>query len=160
MLGKPKPAVTFGHSAVRLEHNILVIGGEGKSNHEIWTYNLYTEQWKKYAIPHKEHAPPETLCACAVAIEQDVYMFGGETRSKKTNALWKLAGSSVKRFEWSNVPIQGSKPSPRERHSGWEYYYSFIGHFSNLHQRRTEDIFKKKKTKTTVTKTHTHTHIL
>ena len=108
--------------AVRLEHNILIIGGQWNSNNVIWTYNLYTEQWKKHVIVNKNHAPPETLCACAVAIEQDVYMFGGKTRSKRTNALWKLAGSSVKCFKWSNLPIRDSLlPSPREQHSGWEH---------------------------------------
>ena len=139
MLGKTKLPATCGHVAVLLEHNILVISGHReeyplKSNREIWRYNLYTEQWKRHVIPDKDRAPPQTYFACAVTIgkdvymfggkttEQDVYIFGGETRWKKTNALWKLAGTLEKHFAWNSVPIRNSMlPSPRERHSGWEY---------------------------------------
>ena len=131
--------------AVRLAHNILVFGGRGpnhiwKSNREIWTYNLYTEQWKKHVIAKKGIAPPATWNACAVTIEQDVFMFGGETEfTDSTNTVWKLTRTSEGSFVWSSVTGQDNTkvPTPRERHCGWEYAGKLwvFGGFSD----RTED---------------------
>ena len=47
-----EPPQRYGHTAVCLEHLILVFGGywsgEPLSFSEIWMYNLYTEQWRKH----------------------------------------------------------------------------------------------------------------
>ena len=43
----------------------------------IWMYNLYTEQWSKHVINGRKRCPPLRRYACAVAISDDVYMFGG-----------------------------------------------------------------------------------
>ena len=89
-------------------------------------YNLYTEQWNKHGIPAGTMAPPPTHAACAVAIDSDIYMFGGismKTPANRTNDLWKLSRTANACFEWSKIEIlsEGKSPSPRSRHSGWEY---------------------------------------
>ena len=94
------------------------------SYHFIWMYNLYTEQWRKHIIPESELCPPNTAYACAVAIKEDAFIFGGINESQRTysNELWKLSKSSAGLFTWSKVRSNNKKvPSPRNRHSGWTY---------------------------------------
>ena len=110
--------------AVRLAHNILVFGGKVQtkqnctrnSNRKIWMYNLYTEQWKKHMIPDRKIAPPALSYACAVAIEQDVFMFGGRIvfglLHQKTNKVWKLTRTSEGSFVWSNVTVKNNTKVP------------------------------------------------
>ena len=118
----------FGHVAVRLDHYIVVFGGRWQNNEPllmdmIWMYNLYTEQWSMQEIPVEKTAPPPTHEACAAVIGSDVYMFGGNRAQTLTNALWKLSKTPNACFEWSKIKIlsQAKSPSPRHRHSGWEY---------------------------------------
>ena len=95
----------FDHVAVTLGECILVFGGRfgsfqnftPYSHHIIWVYNLYTEQWGKHVIPESELCPPSTSRACAAAIKEDVFLFGGYNFSQKTvsNELWKLSKSSA-----------------------------------------------------------------
>ena len=130
-LGKCEPPQTFGHIAVRLEHCILVTGGDGidgerKSHRLIWLYNLFTEQWTEHTIGTQEspQAPRATAHACAVGIGDGVYMFGrnivGETAC--TNALWKLRASNGS-VAWHLITVTSNTeaPSPRFYHNGWEY---------------------------------------
>ena len=62
------------HVAVCTENHIIVFGGSNDkaSLHNIWLYNVYTEQWGKHVIPGGEVAPPRTQDFCAVVIEGDV----------------------------------------------------------------------------------------
>ena len=135
-MGTTEPPVGFTfYKTFRLEHNILVSGindEKGKSAFKsisyrnIWAYNLYTGQWRKHVISSKEIAPQGIFYACAVAINQDAYMFGGKiktNRYSRVNELWKLTKSSEGCFEWNkvNIKVKMKTPSPRDRHSGWEY---------------------------------------
>ena len=137
-VNKTKPHMRFGHVAVRHEHYILLIGGTGiyghSSQHVIWMYNLYSEQWRQHVIPESEKVPENCQEACAVSIGSDIYMFGGleihqrqtrmslETSEKATNSLWKLTTDNEV-FTWTKTEDQEKKksPSPRYHHSGWEY---------------------------------------
>ena len=73
----------YGHVAVRLNHHIVVTAGTDPQNSKamstpvIWTYNLYTEQWRKHQIPDKKNAPHPVAAACAATIKEHIYMFGG-----------------------------------------------------------------------------------
>ena len=124
------PQKISGHVAVRLEYYILVFGGRignfinhtPVSRHMIWMYNLYTEQWSKHMIPESELCPPHALSACAVAIKECVFLFGGYDSEQRivSNELWKLIKSSEGLFTWCKVNTENSaKPSPRRKHSGW-----------------------------------------
>ena len=120
-----EPELWFGNVAVQMNSNIFVFGGrreDGKhlSFHEIWVYN---EQWTKHVIPANTTAPPQTTYACAVAVEPDIYMFGGVHIHYYTNDLWKLSITSERSFNWSKIRFQSDMqlPSPRYQHSGWEY---------------------------------------
>ena len=122
-----------GHAAVRVDDYIIAFGGliqvgrglDCLSLHNIWIYNLYTEQWGKHVIPNDQTAPPSTIQTCAVEIESDIFMFGGfQFMSKNvTNALWKLAKTPMHCFEWSEIRVEHKHktPSPRARHTAWKH---------------------------------------
>ena len=44
------------HIAARLNHYI-VIARNMEDFRAIWTYNLYTQVWRKQAVPEENHAP-------------------------------------------------------------------------------------------------------
>ena len=79
------PQKIFLHVAAPLGEYILVLGGRlGNfqeytfvSHHIIWMYNLYTDQWHKHVIPESKLCPPNNASARAVAINEDVFLFGG-----------------------------------------------------------------------------------
>ena len=86
MKDKFQPEERYYHTAVRLEHYILVLGGawfdDGItrsrriwSQSRIWMYNLYTEQWSQHVIPGNKKAPNDRCSACAVVIESNTYTF-------------------------------------------------------------------------------------
>ena len=121
------------HCAVRLDNVIIIIGGDYgldsstyQPTREIWTYNLYTDEWKKHAIPMERKAPDSLRFAVAVAIEGTIYTFGGYNITRKQrNALWTLKRSETGDFSWKLIKYQCDElkesPSPREGHTGWEY---------------------------------------
>ena len=133
------------HEAVRCGNDVVVFGGMGMynepfSHHIIWMYNLYTEQWRQHQIPEHEVAPPAINDPCAVAIGTCIYLFGGTNKITldMTNALWKLTKTQGY-FHWDKAACQSSVklPSPRWRHSGWEYggcLWIFGGYGSPLDQ--------------------------
>ena len=122
------PGNRGNHMAVRLDHNIVMFGGwellaEFLSCREIWTYNLYTEQWRKHVIPNDEAAPDDLRCASAVVVNRDIYMFGGLVGTSPDNALWKLTRIPTGYFVWNKIePSASRKPSPRWSHSSWAFY--------------------------------------
>ena len=116
-----------GQYAVKLDNSIIMFGGLWKtsfSTRVIWTYNLYTEEWRKYAIPHTKEAPEPFVSAITVTIDGAIYSFGGATPNNRIerNALWKLSRTR-ECFTWSFIKPQCKEesPSPRDYHSGWEY---------------------------------------
>ena len=126
------------HIAVRLNHCLVIFGGytgidAGQfqaNSHNVWLYNLYLEQWRKYQIPKKKQVPQHLLAACGVVIGDDIYTFGGhglhpgghqEISIPVSNELWKLTRKAS--FEWNRILVKHKKntPSPRAGQSGWEY---------------------------------------
>ena len=151
------------HIAVRVNHCIVVIGGDVGEDvdgiqphtHSVWLYNIFLEQWKKYHIPEKKEVPDSLIQACGVVIGEIIYTFGGERAYPTsegyypvTNELWKLTRNANGSFEWTRILVETKKktPSPRTGHSGWEYdgklwtfggrgplYYYFIDGYLNKH---------------------------
>ena len=121
------------HVAVQQEHYILVFGGhwweevgfskEPLPLHDIWMYNLYTEQWRKHVITDRKTIPFERIGASATVIGSDIYMFGGRSIIEDTNSLWKLTRTPRGCFAWYQINSKSKKksPSPRCSHSAWEY---------------------------------------
>ena len=121
------------HVALRLNHNIVVIGGRNHEmsgpvfvpTNEIYMYNLYTEQWRKHQISGNKPTP--RFWACATVIGMDIYMFGGWNAYDKTNELfndlWKLTRMTQGCFGWCKIEFQCNLqlPSPRFDHSAWTY---------------------------------------
>ena len=114
------------HVAVRMKDCIVLIASyttefpEELDMQEIWTCNLWTDQWKAHAIPHQEKMP-ETRGCCAVAVEADVYIFGGLNGPQM---LWKLTWNTITdSFELTAVQIKKHTKvaSPRAFPCGWEY---------------------------------------
>ena len=129
------PQMRKDHMAVCVKNNILVFGGNNLhgqqfSCHVIWMFNMFTEQWSKHVIPRSEPAPHHSKQACAVAISDDVYVFGGLNSSytrystfTRTNAVWTLTRTSETCYVWNKIPTMDNKkaPSPRGGHRGWQY---------------------------------------
>ena len=128
------PGARHGHVAVHFGKYILVYGGwngsktfhdkNPASTHEIWLYNIYTEQWRTY-MTAKKTLPPALTGASAVVIAKYVYMFGGWLikSGKPTNVLWKMTWTTNGDIVWSRIQLgkNHKTPSPRRGHAAWEY---------------------------------------
>ena len=132
----------YEHVAVRLDNYIVVIGGFNRyidiaSTHVIWTYNVYTDYWRKYHTPGSKSAPPPLQGTCATIIDTDIYMFGGYNPKswRNTNEIWKLTRAPQGHFDWSKIEFHhdAKLPYPLTGHSGWEYekYLWIFGGTSN-----------------------------
>ena len=121
------PERRTGHCAVSLGNFIIIIGGQYRhkiSTRVIWSYNLYTEEWRKHEIPKTSCAPEPLSGAVATAFDKTIYTFGGlMTTGELSNAVWKLSKTKEGCFTWSTTKPQCEEksPSPRIRHTGWEY---------------------------------------
>ena len=122
------------HCAVSLGNFLIIFGGWPKIGHGrareistrvIWTYNLYTEEWKKHGILNTSCVPEPFGSAVAVAIDKTIYTFGGRSikSAKPRNAIWKLNKTNEGCFTWRfNKPqCKEKSPSPRADLAGWEY---------------------------------------
>ena len=113
------------HVAVHLENCILVIAGGLLEEdhfcewHKYWLYDLYTDHWRTYKIPHSASSPCIIDGQKAVIIGTDVYMFGGTTSS----AVWQVSRQEKDYFTWKKMPetARSEMPSPRYGHTAWEY---------------------------------------
>ena len=124
----------WNHSAVKLDNFLVIFGALHRpSNHVIWMYNLYTEEWREHVIPKhvidKSGAPEPFHSAVAVAINGTIYTFGGTAKGRcagsvrERNALWTLSKAKTGCFTWNFIKFKHDKesPSPRTWHTGWEY---------------------------------------
>ena len=132
MLHQIGPRYIVRHVAVNMGHCILVFGYDmlenttSKQIDVIFTYNIYTNQWRRHDIPQGQVAPVARISACAAVIALDTYMFGGSLLRQgepKTNSLWKLTTDSQGSFVWSEIVTSNkvNAPSPRNGQSGCEY---------------------------------------
>ena len=155
-----EPSRRCCHVAVRQEHYILVFGGtwheqdflqevvpypycdeewmrkERLPLHDIWMYNLYTEEWRKHVITDRKTTPSGRIGASATLVGSDIYMFGGMSIGA-TNSLWKLTRTPAGCFAWHQIKPKSTKesPSPRIKHSAWEFAHKlwiFGGFVPNL----------------------------
>ena len=132
-----EPEIGYDHVAVEMNNRIIVFGARGKDSqpkslHKIWTYNVYTEQWREHVISAKITVPVGTYHFSAVALGPDIYMFGGVHAESVlwTNDLWKLSRTSDGCFNWNKLEFQShvTLPSPRHGHSSWEHVWVFGGY--------------------------------
>ena len=119
---QPSQECLHNHVAARVKDCIVLFStfsNKGNLSHEIWTYNLWSDHWKKFTLPKGKQFPAETTGKGGVAIESDVYMLDGRSYS---GILWKLTRRPDCRFEWSTI-VKGcsEKPSPRLCCGCWEY---------------------------------------
>ena len=118
---KMEAPLLYDHVAMSLQNYVLVltgrslVDGDARYNdimHCIWSYNLYTEQWRKYRIQESKSIPHLARHgATAVAIGPDVYMFG----SHLSNNVWRLTIIKNRCFAWTKMPekAKSETPSPR-----------------------------------------------
>ena len=107
------------HVIVRFKDYIFVVFRMWKirkSVLEIWTYNLWTEQWKNHGVLEwKQIQMAQSLCG--VAIGSDLYMY-----ARRLGTVWKVTRNTDGSFEWSTIKFENSKlPSPRSDVCVWEY---------------------------------------
>ena len=83
-------------------------------HYEVWIYNLWTEEWRKYAVPEQKGLPISRSYS-GVVIRNDIYIFG-------ENMFGKLTSKNGL-FVWSMIhPADQAKvPSPRVFHCAWEH---------------------------------------
>ena len=106
---KMEAPLLYDHVAVNLQNYVLVFAGrplvKGDARYKdimrcIWSYNLYTEQWRKYRIPESKSVPHlAEYGAGAVAIGTDVYMFGSYVSN-----VWRLTIIKNRCFAWTKMP--------------------------------------------------------
>ena len=102
--------------AVRLMDCIVVVSSNVQG---IWSYNLWTETWRK-CTASKEEQIPSPKDQCGVVIQSEIYFFGGYNSH---HMLWKLTKSLDGSFEWNIIDTGDITkiPSPRDGHCGWQY---------------------------------------
>ena len=118
--------------AVRMNDCIVVFSSRKVNReyiiHENWSYNLWTEQWRKCPVPQGV-ALPDTRYMSGVAIGPVIYMFGV---GFVLCSFWKLTQSTDGSFDWNQIRMQNQKrPSPRKYHCAWAYedkMWIFGGH--------------------------------
>ena len=109
--------------AVQLDHFIVIIDCSGKGAIEdhihTWTYNLYTEEWKKYLIPEGNLIPTNLVYAYGVGIDKEMYVL----KFSENVHLWQLTRDTNGYFAWNTVSVKdGTKiPMTRKDFTGWEY---------------------------------------
>ena len=119
MAVKTKPSKSFmrHHVAIRWKDCIVVLSEANKR--AIRLYNLWTQQWRKYDLPHGQRLP---VCdnQRGVEIGSDIYIFDGYD---VTNRLWKLTRSTKGSFSWNTVQIEDHTKTPSKRawYSMWKY---------------------------------------
>ena len=122
----------YDHVAVNLQNYVIFFAGESRMDdisswevrHFIWSYNLYTDHWRKYTIPLSQSTPHMVTGTSAVAIGSDVFMFGGICPVLNSwNHLWRLTINKNRYFRWTKIPEKAKAKTPSERygHSAWEY---------------------------------------
>lgn len=119
-----KPRSLVGDVTARLNGCIVQAMTQDE---EIWTYNLFTEEWRKFTVKAKL-VPRFVSRECAVTVGSAIYILEGFM-----GILWKLARNTDGSFEWSNVDIEDNSkmPSPRHSYCGWEHggkMWIFGGH--------------------------------
>ena len=116
------------HFAARLNHYIVVIGCNRDTEDfqaiwTQWTYNLYTEVWRKHTLPEENHAPSHFKKKSCVVFGEKVYFFGSQLGFDGFNEFWELTHDASGLFVWNIVQEKDGtkKPSPRSDHNVWEY---------------------------------------
>ena len=132
---QPTPGMRLCHCAVSMDNFVLIIGGarpgviepevwEYVNANLIWSYNLYTGEWKSHRIPYKSLESPPFSGAVAAAIDKAIYIFGGnDSKGNLSNAVWRLSRTKKGCFIWSahKPQYKPKSPSPRHEHTGWAY---------------------------------------
>ena len=104
------------HMSIRWKNCIMVLS---KFNTQVvWLFNLWTEQWRKYDLPHKKCLPVRGTQQ-GVEIGSDIYIFDGHA----TNEVWKLTRSTKALYSWNTLQTTDRTKTPSERiwYSMWKY---------------------------------------
>ena len=94
----------------------------------VWTYNARSSVWKKLDVAPQTEYPRNAFSFSAVAMRDGIYMYGGHhyandsvhTHTGLSDELWKMTWVSENEIRWERVECEGSLPSARMLHFGWE----------------------------------------
>ena len=118
--GSPSEEFLKFHVAVRLKDCIVLVSSSGGDDEqEIWTYNLWTSQWRERAILGGKQLP-FTKNVRGVAIGTIIYMFGADNERAGTVLKLTNANGSFK-LNRHHTKKRSKCPSPRHDHCSWEY---------------------------------------
>ena len=82
-------------------------------NREHLTYNLWTEQWWEFKIPPGKILPSAMPYQRGVAMDSDIYFFGGFNNCE--NTFWKLITKTDGTFDWNIINIGDKTKMPSSR---------------------------------------------
>ena len=136
MNDQSKPTDVGQLIAVRQKHCVVVFCSSVKDHYlhsqlrlVVWTYNLYTEEWRKHMTPmwKTTYKSFPTYLTCGVAVGDVIYAY--EAYQNNSN-IWKLTRHEFGGFLWDRILPQKyflnkimklKCPSPRKHSSCWEH---------------------------------------
>jgi len=113
LTGDMPPARAF-HTMVEINGTVYLFGGEGNASrnllNDLWEYNENTGRWDE---EEPSNPPPERRYHAAVAINGQVYVFGGQTQNG--NVISDVLVYSPDNNEWTKIQEQ-SPQNPKVNH--------------------------------------------
>ena len=117
-----RPPNVISHMAYRLDHFIVIIDASLTNYCNVWTYNLYNQQWMTHTVPTMISNARDLVDVCGAAIGHDIYISMIDSMDH-ANDLYKLRRTEFGSFAWTCVTVKDGtiKPFPRLEPAAWEY---------------------------------------
>jgi N-acetylneuraminic acid mutarotase len=125
--GNPYPPGRYGFQmAFDGSDKIVIYGGVTRNRNipisDVWEYDINAHKWTEYCTNPDDIKPDTDYRAwsdmCYGGEDSKVIIFGGnvkgETSTKKQNDLWDY---DTINHTWTEIVVDGDKPSPRSSHS-------------------------------------------
>lgn len=121
------PTGRRAHTAVYLNHCILIFGGyDGSNCNDVHSFNLETNTWEQ--LIGKGQVPTPQYCHCAVALNNKMYIFGGRGWIATHVYFNDIHSFDPKTQIWEKIELKDNshKPSKRFRASLIAYNQELI----------------------------------
>ena len=108
--------VYLGSSTEGLQQALVLFGGWSRQSflNDMHVYSTANESWSKVAYRQDSAVPDPRGSHTAVAVKDQIYVFGGQKDDGPCNELWSF---SIQKRSWTLIDQQGVVPSPRSGHS-------------------------------------------
>ncbi|QDZ23299.1 hypothetical protein HOP50_10g58370 [Chloropicon primus] len=108
--------VYLGDSSTGYEQALILFGGWSRQSflNDMHVYSVANEAWTKVTYKQNSDVPDKRGSHTAVAVKDQLYVFGGQKEEGPCNDLWTF---SIQTRAWTLINQQGAVPSPRSGHS-------------------------------------------